>query len=96
MNGTITRFDTAALAHLNRALIGFDTLFNDIEHRSQANNVNYPPYNILKHDENTFEIEVAVAGFERSDITVAVDQDQLIVKGHRAVEANQKNICTVV
>ena len=88
MNGTITRFDTAALAHLNRALIGFDTLFNDIEHRSQANTVNYPPYNILKHDENTFEIEVAVAGFERSDITVAVDQDQLIVKGHRAVEVN--------
>ena len=77
----ITRFDTQAL---NRALIGFDQLFNDVERRF-ANQVqtNYPPYNVIKHDDNNFEIEVAVAGFDREDITIEVDQDQLVIKGNR-------------
>ena len=77
----LTRFDTSAL---NRALIGFDSLFNDVERRF-ANSVqtNYPPYNVLKHDDNTFEIEVAVAGFDREDITIEVDQNLLTIKGQR-------------
>lgn len=80
----LTRFDTSAL---NRALIGFDQLFNDVERR-YANQVqtNYPPYNVLKHDDNNFEIEIAVAGFDREDITVEVDQDQLVIKGARTKE----------
>jgi molecular chaperone IbpA len=77
----ITRFDTQSL---NRALIGFDQLFNNVERRfaNQVQN-NYPPYNVLKHDDNHFEIEIAVAGFEKEDIKIEVDQDQLIIKGQR-------------
>jgi len=77
----IVRFDTNAL---NRALLGFDTLFNDFERRfqNQVNN-NYPPYNIIKTGTTTYELEVAVTGFEKNEITVEVDQDQLIVKGER-------------
>lgn len=86
MNGTLTRFDTNALSQLNRALIGFDRIFNDFENRYQHSTTNYPPYNVLKHDENNFEIEIAVAGFEKSDITIEVDQDQLRVKGQRVKE----------
>ncbi len=80
----ITRFDTQAL---NRALIGFDQLFNDVERRF-ANQVqtNYPPYNVLKHDDDHFEIEIAVAGFDREDITIEVDQNQLTIKGQRLKE----------
>lgn len=77
----ITRFDPAAL---NRALIGFDRIFNDLEHRfSTQINGNYPPHNVIKTGENTYEIQVAVSGFEKSEIEVAVDQDQLIIKGER-------------
>lgn len=80
----ITRFDTQSL---NRALIGFDQLFNDVERRF-ANQVqtNYPPYNVLKHDDDHFEIEVAVAGFDREDISIEVDQNQLTIKGQRLKE----------
>jgi molecular chaperone IbpA len=80
----ITRFDTQAL---NRALIGFDQLFNDVERRF-ANQVqtNYPPYNVLKHDDDHFEIEIAVAGFDREDIAIEVDQNQLTIKGQRLKE----------
>lgn len=75
----LVRFDTAAL---NRALVGFDQMFNDFEHRfaTQLNN-NYPPYNVLKYDENSYEIQIAVSGFEPDEISVEVDQSQLIVKG---------------
>jgi molecular chaperone IbpA len=76
----LARFDTTAL---NRALIGFDRIFNDFENRFQHSTTNYPPYNVIKHDENSFEIEVAVAGFDREDITVEVDQNQLVIKGQR-------------
>jgi molecular chaperone IbpA len=80
----LTRFDTQAL---NRALIGFDSLFNDVEKRF-ANSVqtNYPPYNVLKHDDDHFEIEIAVAGFDREDVTVEVDQNLLTIKGNRLKE----------
>lgn len=76
--------DAAALAQLNRALIGFDRIFHNIESRSVNTNNNYPPFNILKYDECNYEIEIAVAGFDKEDITVEVDQDQLIIRGHRA------------
>lgn len=80
----LVRFDTSAL---NRALLGFDQLFDNFEQRfaNQINN-NYPPYNILKHDENTYEIEIAVTGFAPEEVSVEIDQNQLIVKGHRERE----------
>ena len=77
----LVRFDTNAL---NKALLGFDSLFNDLEGRfaNQINN-NYPPYNILKHSEDSYELEVAVTGFTQEEVTVEIDQNQLIVKGER-------------
>lgn len=75
----LSRFDTTAL---NRALIGFDRVFNEVERRiSNTPNTNYPPFNILQHDDNSYEIEIAVAGFNREDITVKVDRDQLFISG---------------
>jgi len=80
----LVRFDTNAL---NKALLGFDSLFDNFEHRfaNQINN-NYPPYNIIKKDENNYELEVAVTGFAPEEVTVEIDQNQLIVKGERKRE----------
>lgn len=77
----LVRFDTNAL---NRALLGFDSLFDNFEQRfaNQINN-NYPPYNVIKHDDDSYEIEVAVTGFDKDEVTVEIDQNQLIVKGQR-------------
>jgi molecular chaperone IbpA len=76
------RFDTNTLNALNRALVGFDNLFTDFEQHF-ANSVasNYPPYNILKHDKDTYEVQIAVTGFDPKEITVEIDQNQLIVRG---------------
>jgi molecular chaperone IbpA len=77
----LVRFDTNAL---NRALVGFDSLFDNFEQRF-ANQIqqNYPPYNILKHDDDTYEIEIAVTGFDKDEVIVEIDQNNLIVKGQR-------------
>jgi molecular chaperone IbpA len=77
----LVRFDTNAL---NKALLGFDSLFDNFENRFATQiQQNYPPYNILKHSEDSYEIEIAVTGFAPEEITVEIDQNQLVVKGER-------------
>ena len=70
---------------INRALIGFDTMFDQMERRF-SNNVsnNYPPHNIIKTGENQYEIQIAVTGFEKSEIAVTVEANVLTVKGEGA------------
>jgi molecular chaperone IbpA len=77
MNNQLARLDA-----INRALIGFDTMFDQMERRF-ANSVsnNYPPHNILKTGENQYEIQIAVTGFEKSEISVTIEDNVLIVKG---------------
>jgi molecular chaperone IbpA len=69
--------DTAALAQLSKALVGFDRYFTAPHHQ----NGNYPPHNIVKYSDDTYAIEVAVAGFAKEEVTVEVDQDQLTIRG---------------
>ena len=71
--------DTAALAQLSKALVGFDRYFTAPHHQ----NGNYPPHNIVKYADDSYGIEVAVAGFSKDEITVEVDQDQLTIRGFK-------------
>ena len=89
----LVRFDTNTLNALNRALVGFDTFFNDFENR-WANSVgnNYPPYNVLKRDKDTYEVQVAVTGFDPKDVSVEVDQNQVIVKGEISNKSEDNEI----
>jgi len=77
--------DTAALAQLSKALVGFDRYFSVPHHQ----NGNYPPHNIVKYNENQYGIEVAVAGFTKEEITVEVDQDQLTITGVKSVNVDE-------
>lgn len=78
----LTRFDTTALQQLNRALIGFDRLLST----NGITNQTYPPYNVIKKDDDHYELEIAVAGFALSEIDVEVDKNQLIIRGERKRE----------
>lgn len=78
----LSRFDTAALQQLNRALIGFDRLLNERPGSSPS----YPPYNVIKKDEDNYELEFAVAGFTLDEIEVELDKNQLIVRGRKELE----------
>ena len=76
-NNQISRLDT-----LSRALVGFDTMFDQMERRfaNQVSN-NYPPFNILKWNEDQYEIQIAITGFEKEEIRVEVERNQLSVFG---------------
>lgn len=72
--------DAQALAHMNRALVGFDRILNDRFFQNTQSS-NYPPHNIVKYSDDTYGIEIAVAGFLKEEISVEVDQDQLTIRG---------------
>jgi molecular chaperone IbpA len=76
-NNQLSRLDT-----LSRALVGFDTMFDQMERRfaNQVSN-NYPPFNILKWNEDQYEIQIAITGFEKEEIRVEVERNQLSVFG---------------
>jgi len=64
--------------------VGFDKLFDQLQ--DTANNIaknapNWPPYNIKKVKDNKYVIEMAVAGFAKSDIEVTVEGNKLVIKG---------------
>jgi hypothetical protein len=67
----MTKITTLDLNPFYRNAIGVDQLFNriinQIDHHSN-DSTNYPPYNIIKTGEDTFEVQVATAGF---DVAVA-------------------------
>jgi molecular chaperone IbpA len=39
----------------------------------------FPPYNLLKLDENNYKVELAVAGYTKDDIQITVEKDTLTV-----------------
>jgi len=78
-------FDFGDVLKNDRFLIGFDDIFKRLSdfNTTVAKNVadTYPPFNIKKIDENHFVLEVAAAGFGRSDIDVQIDGGTLTISG---------------
>lgn len=66
----------------NKSLIGFDALFTAA---CIAASTNYPPYNVINYDNSVYTIEIAIAGFKKSDIKVSLTGNQLNVTGTRNV-----------
>ena len=61
--------------------IGFDRYFEDLERMSNHTQTNYPPYNIVKEDDENFCIELAVAGFSKEDIEISREKNVLMIEG---------------
>lgn len=81
---TLRSFD---IPSIHKFAVGFDGVFDEILRLSnQQKDANYPPYNIVKHSDNKFVIELAVAGFKDGDITVTVDKNTLTIEGSQSVD----------
>lgn len=63
-------------------LLGFDELERLVERTARTGNDGYPPYNIEQTDEAGFRITLAVAGFAEADLSVTVEDRQLVIRGH--------------
>jgi molecular chaperone IbpA len=84
----MTKLTTLDLSPLYRNSIGIDNwitrVLDQIDHTAQTN---YPPYNIIKHDDNTFEVQVAVAGFGEGEVEISVKDGNLVISGEKQPEA---------
>ncbi|MBT3306854.1 MAG: Hsp20 family protein, partial [Alphaproteobacteria bacterium] len=63
-------------------LLGFDHFEQMLDRASKASAEGYPPYNIEQIGENSLRITLAVAGFSMDDLTVSLEDNQLVVRGH--------------
>lgn len=73
---------------LYRSAIGFDRMANILDslNRSEQNQPSYPPYNIELTGEDKYRITMAVAGFDRSEIDIEVNQNNLTVSANKTSE----------
>jgi HSP20 family molecular chaperone IbpA len=81
-------------------LLGFDHVERLLDRAGKAASEGYPPYNIEQMGENGLRITLAVAGFGEGDLTVTVEDNQLLIRGrqeqdegrvflHRGIAARQ-------
>lgn len=78
----MTKLTTRNLPDFYKATVGFDRLFNEMEQAFAGSaSTGYPPYNIVRTEENKYIISIAVAGFDKSDLEVTQDGKKLTVTG---------------
>ena len=74
--------------------VGFDDQFNRLSkiHDDLTKNIpNYPPYNIKKVGDNTYVVEIAVAGFARQDIEIELANNTMVIKGNTSTDEDDNN-----
>ena len=87
----MTTFD---LSPLWRSSVGFDE-FDRLFYSVFSNNnkgASYPPYNIVKHDKNIYQITMAIAGFDQDQINISQEGNLLTVKGDMGTHKENNNI----
>jgi len=68
--------------------IGWDRHFQDLE-KVVHNSTNYPPYNLVEVSEDTYMIELALAGFKKEDISIEQEKNVLTIKGSSEEDENK-------
>ena len=76
--------------------VGFDNVFNHFEKMFEddyfnAPTVNYPPYNIVKTGENKYDVEVALAGYNKKDINIEYADNLLTIKSVKDSNSAKKD-----
>jgi HSP20 family molecular chaperone IbpA len=71
-------------------LLGFDQLERLVERTAKTGNEGYPPYNIEQTSENSYRITLAVAGFAEGDLTITVENRQLVILGRQGEERGDR------
>ena len=71
-------------------LLGFDQLERLVERTAKTGNEGYPPYNIEQTSDNSYRITLAVAGFAEGDLTITVENRQLVILGRQGEEPGER------
>ena len=75
--------------------VGFDDVFDHFESMFDGPTIsigsNYPPYKIVKTGDNKFDIEVALAGFNKKDINVTSENGMLTIESKEDDKSKDKD-----
>ena len=71
-------------------LLGFDQLERLVERTAKSGNEGYPPYNIEQAAENRYRITLAVAGFAEGDLSITVEDRQLVIRGRQRDDGSER------
>jgi molecular chaperone IbpA len=77
---------------LYRSAIGFDRMANllDTLSRTEQAQPSYPPYNIELTGEDKYRITMAIAGFDRTEVNIELNQNLLTISASKPVDEEQK------
>ena len=79
----MTKMKLGAYPHM----LGFEQLERLLERTAKTGNEGYPPYNIEQTTEHSYRITLAVAGFREEDLSITVEDRQLVIRGQQANDA---------
>ena len=71
-------------------LLGFEQLERLVERTAKSGAEGYPPYNIEAVTENAYRITLAVAGFRDEDLSITVEDKQLVIRGRQADDIGER------
>jgi HSP20 family molecular chaperone IbpA len=71
-------------------LLGFEQLERLVERTAKSGAEGYPPYNIEAVTENAYRITLAVAGFCEDDLSITVEDRQLVIRGRQADDTGER------
>ncbi len=71
-------------------LLGFDHFERVLDRISKTSPEGYPPYNIEQTSDNGLRITLAVAGFSMNDLSVSIEDNQLIIRGRQVEEESNR------
>ena len=79
-------------SRINTYSIGFDRMFDSLmgNHPNQTAPSSYPPYNIVKHDDDKFTIEIALAGFSKDEIDIESRENVLRIQSKSRPEGSDE------
>ena len=72
-------------------MLGFEQLEQLLERAAKSGNDGYPPFNIEQTSDRSFRISLAVAGFSERDLSIVLEDRQLVIQGKKNQETGTKN-----
>merc|ERR1711974_213994 len=71
-------------------MLGFEQLEREMERTAKSGNEGYPPFNIEQTSDNSYRITLAVAGFGEDDLSVTVEDRQLVIRGRQGADMGER------
>ena len=88
---TLSKLTLGSYPHL----LGFEQLERLLERSAKAGNEGYPPYNIEQTSDFSYRITLAVAGVAEEDLSITIEDRQLVIRGRQRDDSEGAYSCTV-